>query len=189
MAWRNVMIFFEDGKWHYIFGFMWFYHNQDGVFWEISQNCVFKVFNCFCKNDHLISKTGLGPYFSLPNQPIVWILWRMARQFGQNPWLKLLLWTGNKNGQLRCNGDLCLQQRQIRLQRDSPSLCIISLRSVQICEFLLSAARCTSGNWNMFATEKTTFQTNWETEFKMNVLEVYFCRREESLYRCHSLQC
>ena len=134
---------------------------------KFPKNCVFEVFYCFCKNDHLISKTGLGPYFSLPNQPIVWILWRMARQFGQNPDLKLLLWTANKNGQLRCNGDLCLQQRQIRLQRDSPSLCIISLRSVQ---FLLSAARCPSGNWNTFATEKITLQLwNW----LINVLEVY----------------
>ena len=174
--------------------YLWFYVvfiTIKMVFSEkFPKNCVFEVFYCFCKNDHLISKTGLGPYFSLPNQPIVWILWRMARQFGQNPWLKLLLWTENKNGQLRCNGDLCLQQRQIRLQRDSPSLCIISLRSVQIYEFLLSAARCPSGNWNTFATEKITLQTNCETDFsKINVLEVYFCRREESLYRCHSLQC
>ena len=133
MAWRNVMIFFEDGKWHYIFGFMWFLSQSRWCFLRNFPKTVFlRFFYCFCKNDHLISKTGLGPYFSLPNQPIVWILWRMARQFGQNPWLKLLLWTGNKNGQLRCNGDLCLQQRQIRLQRDSPSLCIISLRSVHI---------------------------------------------------------
>ena len=70
----------------------------------------------------LYQKAAWGPYFSLPNQPTVWILWRIARQFGQNAELKLMLWTANINGQLCCNGELCFQQRQIHLQRDYPSL-------------------------------------------------------------------
>ena len=78
--------------------YLWFYVvfiTIKMVFSEkFPKNCVFEVFYCFCKNDHLISKTGLGPYFSLPN--------------------------------------------------------------------LLAAARCPSGNWNTFATEKITLQTNWE---------------------------
>jgi len=55
--------------------YLWFYVvfiTIKMVFSEkFPKNCVFEVFYCFCKNDHLISKTGLGPYFSLPNQPIV----------------------------------------------------------------------------------------------------------------------
>ena len=54
----------------------------------------------------------------------------MARQFGQNPELKLVVWTANKNGQLRCNGDLCLQLRQIRLQRDYFPPCLYYFASL-----------------------------------------------------------
>ena len=135
-----------------------FYHNQDGVSEKFPQNCVFGFFCCFWKNDHLLSQTGLGPYFSLSNKPVVWILWRMARQFGQNPELKLVVWTTNKNGLLRCNGELCLQLRQIRLQRDYFPPCLYyfaSLGRVHSCfpPFYVS-------------TEKITLQKNWEVDFR-----------------------
>ena len=63
MAWRNVMIFFEDGKWHYIFDFMWFYHNQNGVFWEISQKLCFWGFLLFLQKWPSYIKNRLGPLF------------------------------------------------------------------------------------------------------------------------------
>ena len=161
-----------------------FYHNQDGVFWEISQKLCFWGFLLFLQKWPSYIKNRLGPLFFttkptyslnlVKNGKVVW-----SESFVEVAALdRKQKWT------------ITLQWRLIRLQRDSPSLCIISLRSVQIYEFLLSAARCPSGNWNTFATEKITLQTNCETDFsKINVLEVYFCRREESLYRCHSLKC
>ena len=60
---RNVMIFFEDGKWHYIFGFMWFLSQSRWCFLRNFPKTVFlRFFIVFAKWPSYI-KNRLGPLF------------------------------------------------------------------------------------------------------------------------------
>ena len=160
---------------------------------KFPKNCVFEVFYCFCKNDHLISKTGLPLFFTtkptyslnlVKNGKAVWSesLVEVAALDRKQKWTITLQW--------RLVFATKINTFATRLSFALHYFASLGRAQFPVEEFLLAAARCPSGNWNTFATEKITLQTNCETDFsKMNVLEVYFCRREESLYRCHSLQC
>ena len=63
LAWPNAMKFFVGGNRHYIFDFMWFLSLviKMVVSVKLKKKCVLEVFCEFDKNDHLLSKTILGP--------------------------------------------------------------------------------------------------------------------------------
>lgn len=63
MAWRNVMIFFEDGKWHYIFGFMWFLSQSRWCFLRNFPKTVFLRFFIVFAKMTILYQNRLGPLF------------------------------------------------------------------------------------------------------------------------------
>ena len=63
MAWRNVMIFFEDGKWHYIFDFMWFLSQSRWWFLRNFPKLCFWGFLLFLQKWPSYIKNRLGPLF------------------------------------------------------------------------------------------------------------------------------
>ena len=59
--WYDFFLWMENGIISLIL--CGFYKNQDGAFWEISQNCVFEVFLLFLQKWPSYIKNRLGPLF------------------------------------------------------------------------------------------------------------------------------
>jgi len=163
-----------------------FYHNQDGVFWEISQKLCFWGFLLFLQKWPSYIKNRLGPLF-FTTKPTYSL--NLVKN-GKAVWSESLVEVAALDRKQKWT--ITLQCRLVFATKTNTFATRLSFALYYFASLGPDSplARCPSGNWNTFATEKITLQTNCETDFsKINVLEVYFCRREESLYRCHSLQC
>jgi len=145
-----------------------FYHNQEGVFWEISQKLCFWGFLLFLQKWPSYIKNRLGPLFFttkptyslnlVKNGKVVWSesLVEVAALDRKQKWTITLQWR-------------IVFATKINTFATRLSLALHYFASLgPDLQFLLPAARCPSGNWNTFATEKITLQTNWEADFRKN---------------------